>query len=95
MKERINKNDFIHEYVGEAISQQEVERRGRVYDVQRLSFLFNLSDVTVVDATRKGNKTKVCVAANYAVRLVHTNFSAAVHQPCKLDCVSKQLAVQC
>jgi len=57
-KHALKKGDFVHEYVGEVISQEEAERRGRIYDKVNRSFLFNLSSDYVVDASRKGNKTK-------------------------------------
>eukprot|EP00177_Eucheuma_denticulatum_P003718 GFKZ01006731.1.p1 GENE.GFKZ01006731.1~~GFKZ01006731.1.p1 ORF type:complete len:1270 (-),score=170.55 GFKZ01006731.1:2473-6282(-) len=57
---RIAKNEIIGEYVGEVISDDEAERRGRVYDEVTYSFLFTTTEQYALDSTHIGNKLRYC-----------------------------------
>ncbi|KAF7695316.1 histone-lysine N-methyltransferase SUV39H1-A isoform X1 [Silurus meridionalis] len=56
--EKIPKNSFVMEYLGEIITSEEAERRGQMYDQQGVTYLFDLdyvADVFTVDAAHYGN----------------------------------------
>jgi [histone H3]-lysine27 N-trimethyltransferase EZH2 len=54
----LKKGDFIQEYLGELLTQDEGERRGLLCDQRGCSYLFNQSSDYVVDALLKGNKVR-------------------------------------
>eukprot|EP00795_Rhopilema_esculentum_P002403 gene2404-18050_t len=56
----IRKNQFVLEYVGEIITSDEAERRGKIYDAAQQTYLFDLDLETgeasyTIDAYRYGN----------------------------------------
>ena len=57
-KNDLKKGDFIQEYCGELVSQNEADRRGLVDDVKNRSYLFNLSSDHVLDASNRGGKAR-------------------------------------
>jgi len=58
LKNPVNKHEYLGEYTGELISHKEADKRGKIYDREDSSFLFNLNDQFVLDAYRKGDKLK-------------------------------------
>ena len=87
--EFIKRGAFISSYLGELISQDEADRRGKIYDKLKCSFLFDLNTDYVIDATRKGNKLKYAnhshEFANMAPRIVIRNGDHYVHMYAKRD----------
>ncbi|KAI3785086.1 hypothetical protein L1987_44198 [Smallanthus sonchifolius] len=58
LKNSVPKHEYLGEYTGELISHREADKRGKIYDRENSSFLFNLNDQYVLDAYRKGDKLK-------------------------------------
>ncbi|KAI3521031.1 hypothetical protein L1887_10489 [Cichorium endivia] len=58
LKNNVAKHEYLGEYTGELISHHEADKRGKIYDRENSSFLFNLNDQYVLDAYRKGDKLK-------------------------------------
>lgn len=71
-KHALKKGDFVHEYVGELISQDEADRRFLRYDKIGYNYLFDHSTEYVIDGMNKGSK------ARFANHSDHPNMEAKV-----------------
>lgn len=49
------------EYTGDLVTQEEAERRGKVYDIMDSSYLFSVNEQWAMDAQKNGNKLR-CAA---------------------------------
>ncbi|XP_062233524.1 histone-lysine N-methyltransferase EZ1-like isoform X2 [Phragmites australis] len=58
LKNSVGKHEYLGEYTGELISHKEADKRGKIYDRENSSFLFNLNNEFVLDAYRMGDKLK-------------------------------------
>ncbi|KAK5163123.1 uncharacterized protein LTR77_010907 [Saxophila tyrrhenica] len=80
--ENIRENEFVGEYKGEIITKEEAERRGAVYEHQKLTYLFQLNLTQEIDSTYFGNKVRFInhasrSKANLYPRIIMVN---AVHR---------------
>lgn len=74
--------DLVGEYKGEIITKEEADRRGAVYEHQKLSYLFSLNATQEIDSTYFGNKVRFInhahsSRANLYPRIIMVN---AVHR---------------
>ncbi|KAK9471592.1 uncharacterized protein V1510DRAFT_404071 [Dipodascopsis tothii] len=56
--EPMRPDEYLGEYKGELISQDEAERRGKIYDKRGVSFLFESTKDQCVDSMKAGNKLR-------------------------------------
>lgn len=56
--ELIQHHEFVGQYKGEIIQKDEADRRGAVYEHQKLSYLFSLNNSQEIDSTYFGTKTR-------------------------------------
>jgi hypothetical protein len=54
----MKKHEYIGEYKGEVVGEQESNRRGAVYHHRGLEYLFNLNKGQEIDSSRAGNKMR-------------------------------------
>ena len=74
----VRQGELLTEYLGETVSQEEADRRGKIYDKHNLSYLFNVDSETVIDACPKGGKAKVRFPSAYACQLACVRVEAGV-----------------
>ena len=74
LQEDIRRNEFVAECTGELINHKEADRRGKAYDRDSNTYLFDLNADWVIDAKQKGNKMRF---AN------HRSVSVAQHSSCR------------
>jgi SET domain len=75
-KDGLQKGDYVCEYIGELISQDEADRRGQLYDMQNRNSLFNYTSDFSLDAYRKGSKSRYInhsEAPNVETRVIFVN----------------------
>ncbi|KAL0022368.1 hypothetical protein WJX77_004927 [Trebouxia sp. C0004] len=65
-QEDIRRNEFVAEYTGELINHREADRRGKAYDRDSNTYLFDLNDEWVIDAKHRGNKMRFANHSNEA-----------------------------
>lgn len=51
----VGKHEYLGEYTGELISHREADKRGKIYDRENSSFLFNLNDQACFCSNTSGN----------------------------------------
>ena len=78
--------DLIAEYTGEIISEEEADRRGRLYDKRACSYLFNLDMQHCIDARQFGNKLRL---EFHRKKIIQSLFSSFANHSAKANCVPK------
>jgi histone-lysine N-methyltransferase EZH2 len=53
LKNSVGKHEYLGEYTGELISHKEADKRGKIYDRENSSFLFNLNNEVSAKTPRK------------------------------------------
>lgn len=52
LQNSVSKHEYLGEYTGELISHKEADKRGKIYDRENSSFLFNLNDQARLSLSR-------------------------------------------